>query len=171
MSRDQRVQNNWALIFAKQLAEENTVPLIVVFSLVTDFLGATKRHFGFLLKGLQQVEVDLHHLNIPFVLLSGDPAETIPAYVLEKDASILVSDFDPLKIKRIWKKRIAPKITIPFYEVDAHNIVPALHVSQKTEYSAYTLRSKVQRMLPDFFDVFPVLTPLKKKFACTISQK
>ena len=162
MSRDQRVQNNWAILFAQQLAEENNVPLIVVFSLVSDFLFATQRHFGFLLKGLQQAEQDLLHFNIPFVLLYGEPAEQIPVFIAENNISILVSDFDPLKIKRIWKKHLAPKITIPFYEVDAHNIVPALHISRKMEYSAYTLRLKMQKMLPDFLDPFPGITPQKK---------
>ena len=43
MSRDQRVQDNWAAIFAQKLAKENNLPLHVVFCLVPKFLDATLR--------------------------------------------------------------------------------------------------------------------------------
>jgi deoxyribodipyrimidine photo-lyase len=159
MSRDQRVQDNWALIFAKQLADEKSAPLIVAFSLVSDFQFATERHFNFLLKGLMQIEKDLAAIRVPFVLLPSEPQSTIPQYIAEHNVSALVSDFDPLKIKRVWKKKLAPNISIPFYEVDAHNIIPALFVSQKLEFSAHTIRSKIHRHLPEFSDGFPVLLP------------
>lgn len=159
MSRDQRVQDNWALIFAKRLADAQQVSLIVAFSLVSDFQFATERHFNFMLKGLKQVEQDLSKLNIPFVLLFGEPNDILPKYVKEHGISVLVSDFDPLKIKRLWKKHLAPQLTIPFYEVDAHNIVPALYVSQKTEFSAYTIRTKIHKLLPEFLDRIPGLLP------------
>ncbi len=55
MSRDQRINDNWALLFAQELALENKKPLVVVFSLVPEFLSATIRHYGFMLKGLQEV--------------------------------------------------------------------------------------------------------------------
>ncbi len=159
MSRDQRVQDNWALIFAKRLADAQRVPLIVVFSLVSDFQFATERHFNFMLKGLMQVEKNLANLNIPYVLLFGEPQNTLPGYIEEHNISVLVCDFDPLKIKRLWKKHLAPQLTIPFYEVDAHNIVPALYVSQKTEFSAYTIRSKINKLLPVFLERIPIIIP------------
>ena len=161
MSRDQRAQDNWALIFASQLANEKNVPLVVAFSLVSDFQNASERHFNFMLKGLIQVEKDLAALRIPFVLLSGEPQDTLPHYIEEHNVSALVTEFDPLKIKRVWKKHLAPKLTIPFYEVDAHNIVPALFVSQKTEFAARTIRSKIHKNLPEFLDNYPALTPHK----------
>ena len=47
------------------------MPLVVVFNLVPRFLDATIRQFGFLLKGLREVEADLREKHIPFHLLSG----------------------------------------------------------------------------------------------------
>lgn len=38
MSRDQRVQDNWSLIYAQKLALEHKVPLFVVFCLLPKFL-------------------------------------------------------------------------------------------------------------------------------------
>jgi deoxyribodipyrimidine photo-lyase len=56
MSRDQRVQDNWALLYAQKLALKQKLPLYVCFSLVPTFLGATLRHYSFLLEGLREVE-------------------------------------------------------------------------------------------------------------------
>ena len=162
MSRDQRVHDNWALLFAQKLALEKKRSLAVVFNLVPDFLEATIRQYGFMLKGLQEVERELSKYNIPFFLTSGKSEKEIPKYIQNINASILVSDFDPLKIKRIWKRDIAKQISIPFYEVDAHNIVPCLYVSDKLEFAAYTIRPKIHKALFDFMDEFPSLKKMGK---------
>ena len=161
MSRDQRVHDNWALLFAQMKALEKKRPLAVIFNLVPKFLEATIRQYGFMLKGLQQVETELKKFNIPFFIKIGNPEVEIPKLLNELKASILISDFDPLRIKRIWKRDVAKKISIPFYEVDAHNIVPCLFVSNKVEFGAYTIRPKIQKLLPEFMDDFPELIKMK----------
>jgi len=162
MSRDQRVHDNWALIFAQKLAVEKKIPLVVVFNLIPDFLEATIRQYGFMFKGLQEVETELIKYNIPFFLLDGKPEIEIPTFIKNYNASILISDFDPLRIKRIWKREVAKKIEIPFYEVDAHNVVPCLYVSNKTEFAAYTIRPKIHKFLPEFLDEFPTIKKMSK---------
>jgi deoxyribodipyrimidine photo-lyase len=164
MSRDQRVHDNWALIFSQQLALEKNRPLAVVFNLVPDFLEATIRQYGFMLTGLEQLESELKKYNINFFLTKGNPETEIPSILKLLNASILVSDFDPLKIKRIWKRDVAKKINIPFYEVDAHNIVPCLFVSDKMEFGAYTIRPKIYKVLPEFLDEFPELKKMKLSY-------
>ena len=109
MSRDQRVHDNWALIFTQKLAVEKKIPLVVVFNLVPDLLEATIRQYGFMLKGLQQVESELGRYNIPFFLLQGSPEVEIPNFIKRNNVSTLVSDFDPLRVKRIWKKKLQRK--------------------------------------------------------------
>ena len=37
MSRDQRVQGNWALLYDQEIAEKNKAPLLVVFCLNPSF--------------------------------------------------------------------------------------------------------------------------------------
>ena len=161
MSRDQRVYDNWALLFAQQLALEKKRNLAVVFSLVPKFLDATLRQYDFMLKGLIEVEQELRKLNIPFFLLTGNPAEEISKFLSEHKAGVLVSDFDPLKIKRKWKNEIAKKIEIPFYEVDAHNVVPCFYASLKQEFGAYTFRPKIHKKLLEFLVEFPKLKKMK----------
>ena len=161
MSRDQRVHDNWALLFAQQLAIKNKLGLVVIFSLVPQFLEATLRQYDFMLKGLIEVEKELEKYNIPFIMLIGEPSIKIPKFVEEISASNLVSDFDPLKIKRRWKNKIARKIDIPFYEVDSHNIVPCFYASPKQEFGAYTIRPKIHKNLPEFLDEFPKLKKMR----------
>ncbi len=53
MSRYQRVEDNWALIFAKTLALRRELPVFVVFALAPRFLEATVRQYRFMLIGLK----------------------------------------------------------------------------------------------------------------------
>jgi len=160
MSREHRVSDNWALCLARNIAVEHKRPLIVVFCMVPDYPGANIRHYGFMLKGLQEVEQNLHKLHIPFVLLQGSPPVTLPRYLAKANGAFLVTDFDPLKIKRSWQQDVAAQIDGSCYVVDGHNIVPCRHVSPKQEYGAYTLRPKINKLLPDFLSGFPVTGPL-----------
>ena len=73
MSRDQRVSDNWSLLFSYEKSLSRKSKIIVVFNLVSDFLGAGLRHYQFMLDGLKEVEKDLNTLGIEFVLLKGKP--------------------------------------------------------------------------------------------------
>lgn len=157
MSREQRVKDNWALLYAQELALERKAPLLVAFALAPQFPGATRRQYDFMLKGLACVEDDLVRSAIPFYLLEGPPEKEIPDFSTMVNASALVSDFDPLRVKREWKTDGMKRLLIPFYEVDAHNIVPCWTASPKQEYGAYTLRPKLKRLLPDFLTDYPAL--------------
>ena len=157
MSRDHRAADNPALLFAQELALGHRLPLIVIFCLSDSFLGATLRQYGFMLRGLEKVSERLNALSIPFFLLPGEPGEILPRFMETNRASALVTDFDPLRIKRLWKEDTTRKIKIPFYEVDAHNIVPCRVASDKREYGAHTIRKRIKRLLPDFLDDMPDL--------------
>jgi deoxyribodipyrimidine photo-lyase len=160
MSRDQRAQDNWALLFSQELSLREKVPLAVVFCLVPQFLGATFRQYAFMVRGLAEVEQTLAGKNIPFYLLVGSPEVELHEFLRQSGAGCLVTDFDPLRLKRQWKEVVAKRLDIPFFEVDAHNIVPCWVASDKQEYGAYTLRPKIRRALPEFLDEFP---PLRKQ--------
>jgi deoxyribodipyrimidine photo-lyase len=159
MSRDQRAEDNWALLFARAIAQEADVPVVVVFCLTDEFLGAGKRHYDFMLKGLQELETALSRKKIPFFCLEGDPGKEIPQFVNKYGAGILVTDFSPLRIKAGWVEQIIPEIETPFFEVDAHNVVPCWEASQKQEYAAHTFRPKLYGLLPEFLEEFPELEP------------
>lgn len=71
MSRDQRAQDNWALLYAHYLAAElgDGTVVKVVFNLVPRFLEATIRQYGFMIAGLAETEAALRLKHIPMVLL------------------------------------------------------------------------------------------------------
>jgi deoxyribodipyrimidine photo-lyase len=157
MSRDQRIRDNWALLFAQEKAIQEKQALAVVFCLVPTFLNATIRQYRFMLKGLQEVDKGLGEKGIPFYLLIGAPQWQLPSFMREHSIGALVTDFDPLRTKGAWKEDVADQCQIPIYEVDAHNIVPCWEASPKQEFAARTFRPKISRLLPDFLEPFPNL--------------
>uniref|UniRef100_A0A8B9VLW4 Deoxyribodipyrimidine photo-lyase n=1 Tax=Anas zonorhyncha TaxID=75864 RepID=A0A8B9VLW4_9AVES len=157
MSRDQRVQDNWAFLYAQRLALKQELPLRVCFCLVPKFLGATIRHYGFMLRGLQEVSKECTELNIPFHLLLGYAKDVLPPFVVQQGVGGLVTDFCPLRVPRQWVEDVRERLPedVPFVQVDAHNIVPCWVTSPKQEYSARTIRGKIHSQLPEFLTEFP----------------
>ncbi len=155
MSRDQRIRDNWALLYAQELALAKKQPLVVVFCLVPEFLGAALRQYRFMLQGLAELEQDLRKLKIAFSLLTGNPVEKIPGFCRETAAGALVCDFSPLRIQTDWKEKVASNLPLAFFEVDAHNIVPCRLASSKQEYAAYTFRPKINKLLPVYLTDIP----------------
>jgi len=165
MSRDQRVHDNYALLYAQGLAISKNVPLKVVFNVVPTFLEATIRQFGFMLKGLEEVEQQLREKDIPLILLTGDCTVNIPDAVKSEKAIALVSDFSPLRIATMWITKVTESLNstnVPYIQVDAHNIVPCWIASPKLEYGARTIRSKIQNLLPEFLTDIPPIEPNPK---------
>jgi len=157
MSREQRVINNWSLLFSQKLAKQNDEKLIVIFNLVPKFIEATKRQYYFLLKGLEEVEKNLEDYNIEFKLLVGDPIEEISNFFNKISASTIVTDFDPLKIKLKWQEEIIKNLDCNFYIVDSHNIVPTIVASNKQEFGARTIRPKIHSKLNEYLINFEKL--------------
>jgi len=155
MSRDQRMDDNWALLFAREQAEKAQVPLQVVFCLVPSFEGACLRQYDFMLQGLKETWNRAQQMGIPLHILAGNPEDVVPAFVRDLDAGCVVTDFDPLRSKQKWKQGVCQALDIPLYEVDAHNIIPAWRVSDKQEYAARTIRPKIQKLLAEFLEPFP----------------
>ncbi len=170
MSRDQRVNDNWSLLHAQEVAKKRKSPLAVVFCLAPDFLGATIRHYAFMLKGLSEVESALRKKNITFHLLAGNPGVVLPRFLERHRVGYVVADFSPLSVNREWKRALVRKTDATIIEVDAHNIVPCWSASDKQEYGAYTIRPKIHRALPEFLTDFPKLAKHPFKWERDVSR-
>ncbi|CAK9222586.1 unnamed protein product [Sphagnum troendelagicum] len=159
MSRDHRTRDNWALLHAISQARTKGVPVAVVFNLVDKFLDAKARHFGFMLRGLQVVEQNLKAVGIPFFIFRGKAEDTVPSFIERCNASLLVMDYSSLRIGRQWRKAVCQKVdsVVEVMEVDAHNVVPIWCASDKLEYGARTIRTKIQRQLSEFLTEYPIL--------------
>lgn len=157
MSRDQRAEDNWALIKASEIANQQQTGLAVIFCLADNFLGATHRQYDFMKKGLEETERRLKELNIPFYVLKGDPPKKLAEFINQYNINTVITDFDPLKIKREWQDQLKSLTDTNFIIVDAHNIVPCFYASPKQEFAAYTLRPKINKILHEFLTEFPDL--------------
>lgn len=159
MFRDQRVQDNWAFLFAQKLALKNEVPLHVCFCLLPKFLDANTRHYKFLVKGLQEIEEECESLNIEFHLFYGDGGTEVPKFVRKHSIGAVVCDFCPLRVALQWCEKLKEDVPadVPVIQVDAHNIVPVWEASDKQEYAARTIRNKIVSKLSDYLTEFPPL--------------
>jgi deoxyribodipyrimidine photo-lyase len=173
MSRNQRARDNWALLYARDLALEFKRPLVVIFYLSSGFGLARESHYRFMLEGLKEAAAELESKGIPFVMLSGEEgaAEVVAASVRELDAGTLVVDFDPLRMKRQWYADTAAELTLPVYEVDARNVVPVWVASNKQEYAARTIRPKILKLIPEYLEDFPPLKKHPLRFEGTMKLK
>jgi deoxyribodipyrimidine photo-lyase len=87
----------------------------------------------------------------------GDPLVNLPQFIRQQQISRLITDFDPLQVKRRWQQGVSELTDITVDVVDTHNIVPCYLVSDKEEFAASTFRPKISRLLPEFLDEFPPL--------------
>lgn len=156
MNRDCRANDNWALLYAQELALEYKVPLLVLYNLEIGFLGGGYRQHYFKVKGLEEVSENLQTKSIPFFLVQGG-ADKLLAFFEHNKAGVVVTDFSPLRLQRSWVKKIRTKLSVPVYGVDAHNVIPIWVTSDKQEYAARTIRPKIHRLVDEYLEDFPKL--------------
>lgn len=145
--REIRAKDNFALQFAIQKAKALNLPLKVIHPKVS-YEHKLKQKFIDL--QLEQAENQFKKADIFFSIYSK---QELLSFLQKEDIAFLIKDFDPLnKFKNFPFKT---------YEIDGHNIIPARFISQKQEYSAATLRSKI------YHNIYPLLTEYKN----VISEK
>lgn len=167
MSRDQRVFDNHALLIAQNEALQKGAPLIVLFVLYETCGYRTQEHYNFMLKGLPEVASELRSYNIPFLIRAGRPYKVIKSFVKKYAVSSLYFDFNTLRGSLNLHRQLANQLNIPVHEVDTRNIIPIWITSDKQEYSARTIRPKINRWLDEFLVEPPKLQRHKtdNKFA------
>ena len=162
MQREQRMEDNWALLYAAEVAEDHELPLMVVFCMVPKFLDATERQYGWMIRGFQELEGRMREKGVHFEVLLGYSYELLPDYVEKHKIGVVINDFNPLRCHREWVKDVAGQLSkkgVSVYRVDAHNSVPLWVASDKLEYGARTIRTKIHRHLPTFLHEYPPFQP------------
>lgn len=176
MQRDVRTVDNWALLFAADLAERQNLPLHVVHVLnppastpegeipTLEDMGTTERHGKFLLGGLRLVHEELKEKSVPLHVLCP-PSHDKVSQVLEEQVlkelspCAVICDFHAIRHYRKWMevdgKTLCEKHKIPLWQVDAHNVVPVWHAADKRQVGARTLRPRIHKKVPDFLQKFP----------------
>merc|ERR1712241_1118442 len=179
MHRDQRLQDNWAALFAQKLALADNLPLYIIAGISAkpgQDACATRRHIDFSMGGLQEVAEECSRRNIEFHLLTEHDQPTykrILDFMEKSKVGCIVADFSPLKPHREQVdelKKGMEKLNGPcLYQVDAHNVVPVWEASEKQEYAARTIRNKIMNRLNEFLTEFPPIIhhPVDTTYPCT----
>jgi len=148
MQASQRIEYNHAFEYAKILSNKYEKPLVIYFGLTDNYPEANLRHYSFMLEGLIELKKDFEKQNISFIIKHISPESG--AVDLGKKACLVIVDSGYLKIQRYWRNFAAKKIKCPLIEVESDVIVPVREASVKEEYSAATLRPKIQNKIPIF---------------------
>lgn len=148
MQASQRTSYNHALAYAMDEARRLDLPLIVYFGLTDSFPEAYLRHYYFMLEGLLEVKEELKDMGIQFIVLKNTPWEG--AVKLSQKAALLVTDRGYLRIERDWRAQAAKAVSCQMIQVESNVVVPADETSMKEEYSAATIRRKIERLIPEY---------------------
>jgi deoxyribodipyrimidine photo-lyase len=148
MQASQRVECNHALEYAVGEANERNLPVVVVFGLTDRFPEANLRHYAFMLEGLESVRGALARRGIRFVLVHESPE--LAATRLAEEAALVVADRGYLRIQRQWRNRVAKNVPCAVIQVESDAVVPVETASPKEEYTAGTLRPKMERILGSY---------------------
>ena len=102
LQREQRVNDSWPLLLAAQTAEDAGLPLLVCFCMVPRFLDGTERQFGYMMRGMEELEANLRRLGLPFYVLTGFAPDVLPPFVKQHKVGAVINDFNPLRCHRQW---------------------------------------------------------------------
>jgi deoxyribodipyrimidine photo-lyase len=164
MQTSQRVDYNHSLEYAVMRANHLKKPLVILFNLMDDYPEANYRHYFFMLEGLREVRDKLKSRKIEFHLLYGNMVENI--LEISKDAVLLICDKGYLCQEKKWRREISKKAGCEIIEVESNLIVPIEAVSNKEEYSARTIRNKINRIVDNYLYDFQ-----KEKYELSSSKE
>ena len=118
---------------------------------------ANEGQYRFMLEGLPELAASLKNLNITFTLTEDNPLVSMEGIITELNPSMIITEFNPIRSFLDLRNQMISLFHVPVFEVDAHNIVPCRVASDKNEFGAYTLRSKINRKLNEFLVPFPAM--------------
>lgn len=147
MQRAARGLNNPAIDCAVNVANELGLPLLVYFSVISNYPHANLRHYAFLNQGLRDIEQEMADRNISFIV-RRPPANSLDKLLAEANAAILIGDENPCREPEHWRQVIARRVEIPFWTVDADVVVPS-KLFPKALYAARILRPRLYKELPN----------------------
>lgn len=142
-TREHRLEDNWGLLFALELAEKLKRNLKVVIYLDENYYSDMQKPF--MLKGIENFKNNLKKNGIDFEIVENNLINYL------KNAGAVVLDFNPVHMIN----EIVEALDCTVFEVDSHNIIPARFISNKQEFSAAHLRRKVYSNISRFLTEYP----------------
>ena len=158
MQRAQRAVDNAALTAAIEAGNRLGKPVAVFFQLVPHSHHANIRHYQFLVEGLKDIAAELKKRRVGLVVRRY-PQHGLLRFCSEVRPCLVIGDENPMKEAELTKSKIARKIALPFWTMDADVIVPS-RLLAKEHYAARTIRPKINALLPQFLQ--PTRNPAAK---------
>jgi deoxyribodipyrimidine photo-lyase len=148
MQAAQRAEYNHALKEAVRRANQLKLPLVAVFGITDSYPEANLRHYHFMLEGLKDAKEALAKRRIQLVIRHQSPEEA--ATELSEKAAGAVVDAGHTRIERKWRRQAAKNIKCSLEEVETNLIVPVSEVTDKENFSAGTLRPRINKRLVEY---------------------
>jgi deoxyribodipyrimidine photo-lyase len=155
---NRRADSNHGLLEAADLANRLELPVLYYEGLTCSYPYASDRLHTFVLEGVPDTAARLKKAGIGYVFhlrkRRSDPDDAL--YALAKNAAAIVTDDYPTFIARKHNATVPDKVGIPYLAVDSSCIVP-MRLMEKREWAAYTIRPKINRLLPQYLKPAPPL--------------
>lgn len=150
MQASQRILQNDALAYAIETANAMHKPLLVYFGITASIPEANRRHYRFMLEGLEELEKELKKMGVALLVHPYGIAKGLDK--LYSSMAYLVVDRSYTRHERSWRDQVAQKAPCSMMMVETNVVVPVERVSNKEEYSAATLRRKITPLIPEFVE-------------------
>jgi len=151
-----RAEQNWALTAAIEAANRLRLALVAYHGLGHTYPHANDRIHRFILEGVAELPERFARRGIQYHFYlrqhPEDPNDVL--YQLARRAALIVTDDFPAFIIPEQSRRVAERLDVALWAVDSNGIVPLAAIPGE-QYGAYTLRPRIQRMLPDHLRPVP----------------
>lgn len=148
MQRAPRGSDNAALDVAVEAANALGRPVVVFLAPVPFPAPANLRHYTFLAQGIPDIAEALERRRVGLVL-HRFPLHSLLKFCEEVNPALVVGDENPLRGPAAWREKVARRLRVPFWTVDADVIVPS-KLLLKAQYAARTIRPRLQAQLAQF---------------------
>lgn len=162
-----REEDNPALDLTIVLANLSKSPAFVLCALDSEISASAAEFVKSSLGGRAE---SLKRLNIPFTTINEYDPATCARMAESAGGGIIVSDFVTTKPRRRFVEDIAKQFPGAFIECDARNSVPLWETSLKQEFSARTIRPKIQSLLSEYLDAPSAPKRVEASFEGSILQ-
>lgn len=161
MQSSQRIEENPALNFAIEKANELNLPLLTAFALMPSYPNANIRHYSFMIDGLIELHKDFLDRGLSFSIFSGSYEEI--CLMLSKEAAMIVTDLGYMPFQKQMREDVARSCAKTFIAVESDVVVPIETASSKKEPYAMTIRPKIIKQLAIFLKKHPLANLKNKK--------
>jgi len=148
MQRALRAIDNPALDAAIHAANELKKPVVVFLSPVPFYPRANLRHYHFLAEGIPDIAEELAARGVGFVLRAY-PDHSLLKFCQAVRPAMVIGDENPMREPERWRVKVASRIRVPLWTVDADVVVPTKLLLQE-QFAARTIRPRLHALLPGF---------------------